>query len=43
MIESIERIEMTDDGVVIIKESLDDPIVYAEILLGLPYAQLLKE
>ena len=42
MIESIERIEMTADGVVIIKESLDDPVVYAEIMLALKDATLLR-
>ncbi len=42
MIESIERIEMTPEGVVIIQESLDDPVVYAEIMLGLKNATLLR-
>jgi hypothetical protein len=42
MIESIERIEMNEDGVIIIKESLEDPIVREAIMRGLSTATLLR-
>ena len=42
MIESIELIEMNEDGVTIIKESLEDPFVRDAIMRGLATATLLR-